>query len=87
MHSPGPWTFDHDWRRLPTIFGADQKTKIAVVEKLHGDQRTPAQEANARLIAAAPELYEALKGLADQIGMGGIGTKARAALAKALPQT
>ena len=31
-HTPGPWTFDHDWRRFPTIFGADGN-KVATIEK------------------------------------------------------
>ena len=39
--------------------------------------------ANARLIAAAPELVEALQDLCDTLGECGMTEKARAALAKA----
>lgn len=57
--TPGPWSFDSDWYRIPTILGANGKI-VASVEK---DKReaTPERAANARLIAAAPEMYEALK--------------------------
>lgn len=40
-------------------------------------------EANASLIAAAPELVEALQDLCDTLGECGMTEKARAALAKA----
>ncbi len=62
-HTPGPWWFDGDWHRLPTIFGADRKTRIAILSKsgMTRDARTEAQEADAHLIAAAPELLEALR--------------------------
>lgn len=59
-HTPGPWSFDHDWTRLPTIFAADGKTKVAIVEKAERNKPTPAQQADARLIAAAPKMLAAL---------------------------
>lgn len=56
-HTSGPWSFDGDWHRIPTIFGADGR-KVASVEK---DKReaTPERAANAQLISAAPDLDEA----------------------------
>lgn len=59
-HTPGPWSFDRDWSRLPTIFGVDGKTKVATIEKLTRDTHTPEQEGDAYLIAAAPDLAAAL---------------------------
>lgn len=56
QHSPSPWRFDHDWGRLPTIFAADGKTKVAIIEKIGRHEKTPQQEADARLIEAAPTL-------------------------------
>lgn len=97
LHTPGPWSFDHDWRRFPTIFGADKK-KVATIEKdgfPAKNVRTAAQEANARLIAAAPELLEALEGICSAFTQPGNDgwfsdpvhsdevNKARAAIAKA----
>ena len=62
MHTPGPWTFG---RAIPADDTVSRIVRagddhIAVVMDLDG----AAQEAvdNARLIAAAPELLEALKG-------------------------
>ena len=64
QHTPGPWRFDGDWHRLPTIFGP--KKAIATIEKTGFPNRsdhTPEQAANACLIAAAPELLAALRWL------------------------
>ncbi len=68
-HTPGPWSFDADWHRLPTIFGAD-RSKIATIEKedfIHSGKfpgtghtkQKPEREANAHLIVAAPEMLAA----------------------------
>ncbi len=72
VRTAGPWWFDGDWHRLPTIFGADRKTRIAIVEKsgMARDARTPAQEANARLLAAAPELLAAATYAVQQLADG-----------------
>ena len=69
-HTPGPWTFDHDWDRIPTIIGAD-RTAVARVEKetfVHGKfpgightEPLSEREANALLLVAAPDLLEALR--------------------------
>lgn len=55
-HTPGPWTFgfesvDPEWA-VVTIKGG------LVVANVNADHR---QNANARLISAAPDLFEALK--------------------------
>lgn len=67
-HTPGPWSFDRDWCRLPTIFGADGK-KIAIVEKTSRNEHTSEQAANARLIEAAPDLLAACVDLTDQLSL------------------
>ena len=77
-HSPGPW---------PT---RESATHVTVTNArgdavFHDDKRIPGVMADARLIAAAPELLEALKVLVEN---GGIGPEqmfhnARAAIAKA----
>lgn len=98
-HTPGPWDYDMDYivasdpdRRHPDIY---------IAEIAHSDDEgriasPPQQDANRRLIAAAPELLEALDELlAQTVDMDlkyGIGlsegeddarTKALAAIAKA----
>lgn len=77
-HTPGPWRFDRDWRRIPTIFGADGRQMIATVEKHKHlpngcgmQEDLPEREGNARLIAAAPDMLAALReaeiGLAHEV--------------------
>ena len=87
-HTPGPWTIANgEDRRVYLInHGRD-----AVGETVYTDTRNPA---DARLIAAAPDLLAALKGIlrehdALQMAEGRTGdrwpaaTRARAAIAKA----
>ena len=87
-HTPGPWQIANgEDRRVYLInHGRD-----AVGETVYTDTRNPA---NARLIAAAPDLLAALKGIlrehdALQMAEGRTGdrwpsaTRARAAIAKA----
>ena len=70
QHTPGPYsvgqygTLDDTGNKVEqlAIYGADG-VKIAVVETWLGDQERAESEANAHLIAAAPELFEALLAL------------------------
>jgi len=64
-HSPGPWEIHGDiTRQNYYIHGAN---RICDIVKPSGFYRSPAEtEANARLIAAAPALLEALKKLRDE---------------------
>ena len=102
QHTPGPWTFSQS-----TEYG-DKRFYIAqadgapytphysdvatLIAETVNDERKSIQEANARLIAAAPDLLEALqdivKSLVDQDDEGMIEHAqqmiiARAAIAKA----
>ena len=62
-HTPGPWTIP-DWRQLGKIDVVADTVKVAAVY-LQPDKNIkrgwPTEEANARLIAAAPELLEACR--------------------------
>lgn len=86
-HTPGPWIFDNDWRRWPTVFGSDG-IKVAIIEKDKTIDsfvyELPERFANARLIAAAPDMLAALK---DVVAVADRKTdefdRARAAIAKA----
>ena len=84
-HTPGPWRFDGDWWRRPTIYGG--KVEVATINKAwfpERDGRGGEQEANALLIAAAPELLEALELVVTRCGPHSTdGAIARAAIAKA----
>ena len=77
QHTPGPWTVDASLCTVHHLMfqePLDNRNKIAVVTS----------EADARLIAAAPELLEALKGLLQETGINGTyAAKANAAIAKA----
>lgn len=65
-HTPGPWKLV--WREPPVVENSgwvvkqddDIQFPIAIVTQTIGGTKSP-QEANARLIASAPELLEATK--------------------------
>jgi hypothetical protein len=91
-HTPGPWTTEQpsgltnpepNW--LP-IYAPKWWHLAKVVVELDGE-RSEEGEANARLIAAAPELLEACKAIADHYDedeiLSGDLNKLRAAIAKA----
>ena len=87
-HTPVPWVIDGSATSLD-IFSSDAAVLVAVVRRsllsCHLDQTA---RANARLIAAAPELLEALQEIicADCRGweeLDPLLSKARAAIAKA----
>lgn len=64
-HTPGPWTFNGgDDAPILHIYAPDDK------HLFHGDRSLAEQEANARLIAAAPEMLEALQAVADRCNGG-----------------
>lgn len=85
--TPGPWEYGEDRRGRKRVFAGSREIVRALTA--HGTRRIPAaeREANARLIAAAPDLYEALAELVEVAG-GGKGffdkvDRARAALSRA----
>ncbi|MFA6063839.1 MAG: hypothetical protein WC736_14725 [Gallionella sp.] len=87
-HTPGPWAAADTLSRtgLINVYGPGRPLPIAIVT---GDYKTE-REANARLIAAAPELLEALQAMLEIYGprngaieRDGPCNYARAAIAKA----
>lgn len=90
QHTPGPWERIGNLVRGPYAMGDKDKPGIMIAECPQSD---PDASANARLIATAPELLEALRGLLavhDSVTQGQENElrqvwvpKARAALAKA----
>ena len=88
-HTPGPWEIDLEsvGIELPGHVPISSKfhTWFAqVVWKMDDDERSPRCEANARLIAAAPELLEALLDARHKLYGDGPGNpKIDAAIAKA----
>jgi hypothetical protein len=101
-YTPGPWDYDMDYIVAPDPGG--RHPDIYIAEIAHADEEgriasPEQQDANRRLIAAAPELLEALDYLLEQtVDMDlkyGVGltegeevarAKARAAIAKATSQ-
>jgi hypothetical protein len=93
-HTPGPWAVDAD--AYPIFIYSESET-WPLIDELGNEEgckgafiaNTGDNKANARLIAAAPELLEALKDMLDGhedacTGYGeGAADKARAAIAKA----
>ena len=80
-HTPGPWTQDE----YGDVITPNRKTLVTEGIAL-GGRSTPETRANARLIAAAPELLAMLKDLVDlegpQPGNSAWGDRALALIAK-----
>jgi hypothetical protein len=101
-HTPGPWRFEPRIWNTPDAENREASDG-SIVSLKNGERdwfvarvdNAPQAEANARLIAAAPELYEALEFcvlvLMNIAPAGGVYnpalTKARAAIAKAEGRT
>ena len=59
-HTPGPWCFDDD-----TVWSECSQDEIAIVVRIYEQDKE--FEANANLIAASPELLEALEYLSTRL--------------------
>ena len=69
-HTTGPWVIDWNVSRLD-IFGADETTLVASLRRSTLSQAIDeAARSNARLIAAAPEMYEAIAAIATAMNLG-----------------
>ena len=91
-HTPGPWTIgngDDLQEGHVSIDALDHGALAQVVWKMIDDDHSPRCEANARLIAAAPELLEIAKQCAAHFvdTDAPLGSAARAAIAKATGET
>ena len=61
-HTPGPWVIQEtNFAQQKNVYAQADKPPIATVYGSTGEN-----EANARLIAAAPEMLEALRNLLDE---------------------
>lgn len=91
-HTPGPWAYAYDGSSTWSIGEADDPQDKLVASI--GDRDDARATANARLIAAAPDLLKALEFCAQAIRTAGLDTvkggicaqafaEARAAIAKA----
>lgn len=66
-HTPGPWEVRGSW-----VFPQNKDDIDDIVHMSESDLRSSSERmANARLIAAAPELVEALRGCADALREAG----------------
>ena len=87
-YTPGPWAF-FDTHPDKACYYIQEKNHLDEIAAIYRYERNPCNTlADARLIAAAPELLEALKMMLEMSEMGGFGKAyaedvARAAIAKA----
>ena len=86
-HTPGPWCVKpYNWQRgnvsvfAPKFGRAPYGACVAYTPCSDGVGGEDGALANARLIAAAPLMYEALQDLCDTLGECGMTEKARAAI-------
>lgn len=94
-HTPGPWEVANDWVDLNKhAIKRPNMGHIMIISHvgfLESPVAVAEQEANARLIAAAPELFAALKTVAKTIDLyaihGKIAKQVDTALAKARGRT
>jgi len=67
-HTPGPWTLgETDRNEQPTVVALDGGVLVAVCAHECITSLIPEAIANARLIAAAPDLLEALKAIIAEL--------------------
>ena len=61
--TPGPWTatYDSQLQALIEIYNTEDRIMVAVLPDRGTVEAMPEIEANANLIAAAPDMYEALE--------------------------
>ena len=61
--TPGPWkaTYDSQLQAAIEIYNTEDRTMVATLPDRGTVEAMPEIEANANLIAAAPDMYEALK--------------------------
>lgn len=72
QHTPGPWVTDKDVGH-EAVLGADGALVAdCAIFGLHVNRSQEINKANARLIAAAPELLEALERMADVAEKSGL---------------
>jgi hypothetical protein len=64
-HTPGPWTQYRDSRGNVRIQGNVQGGPVAFIEEMNNTGGTEQDHANARLIAAAPDLLAACQEIID----------------------
>lgn len=68
-HTPGPWHVGYDGPSRPIIITAEHGTMLAIGRLENGRAHTyPKEDADARLIAAAPALLEALERAIASLG-------------------
>jgi hypothetical protein len=83
-HTPGPWEIEgHYHFGYKWISGPEHSQLAQVVWCMEYEDRSPSCEANAHLIAAAPDLLEALEIALDFAGDAWWAEKAEAAIEKA----
>jgi len=86
-HTPGPWFSPDRLHGTRYVEARIDRGMLQEVAACGPTEKPEQQEANARLIAAAPELLETLKNMLDVWEHGGLKpypiAKARAAIAKA----
>jgi hypothetical protein len=74
VHTPGPWSADRIWDIPETKVHAYCCGKPYALAEVYPMPSADEREANARLIAAAPELLQALRELLHECEEAGFGT-------------
>lgn len=94
-HAPGPWTVSRDADLINHVsidspkHGMLAQVVWVMEDEARNGERSPQCEANAALIAAAPDLLDAIRAILLQVGQGKVLerdaciTQARAAFARA----
>lgn len=91
-HTPGPWSLAVSADRTPLVVAPGRSTGVAIIpfqrDEVCRQARIEETGANARLIAAAPELLEAARAALDDLISDGhahyrVAEVLRAAIAKA----